>query len=91
MPDRSPDQTDGPARPVRRDGPRGAGPRWGAVSASFEMAGAVAGGCLLGWLIDEWRGSEPWGLLVGGVVGMLIGMWTLIRLAFRPPGGPGGA
>lgn len=57
-------------------------PRWLRYSGlGLELVGAVAvlGG--LGWWIDQSAGSEPWGLLTGALVGIVIGMTSLIRQA----------
>jgi F0F1-type ATP synthase assembly protein I len=45
----------------------------------LELAGAVAGLTLLGWWIDRQLESAPWGLLIGLAIGLLGGMYNLIR------------
>ncbi len=69
--------------PPSRPSPKPGGPSWGAAGAAFELAGSVGGGCLLGVLFDRWQNTPPWGLLVGALLGMTIGMAALIRMAFR--------
>lgn len=54
---------------------------WAAAGAAFEMAGAVGGGCLLGWGVDTWLGSTPWGVLAGAFLGCVAGFLALVRLA----------
>lgn len=49
----------------------------------MEVAGQVAAGALLGWLYDKWQGTSPNGVLYGGVIGIIVGMWTLIRGALK--------
>ncbi len=48
-----------------------------------EVAAQVAAGALLGWLFDRWRGTAPNGLLVGSVLGIVIGLASLIRGALK--------
>jgi len=36
---------------------------------------------LLGWWLDSYLNSGPWGALVGGVVGFTGGIWHMLRLA----------
>ena len=50
------------------------GSNFGAVMAlAFEFAGAVALFWGLGWLADDWFGTEPWGQIVGSVLGWIGG------------------
>lgn len=61
----------------------------------IELAAAVGLLSLLGWWIDGRFGSEPWGLLIGAMVGLIGGMVILLRSAFSAvgpsAGGRGGA
>lgn len=45
----------------------------------FEVASEVAAGSVLGWLVDLWVGSAPRGLLTGSILGIAVGMWSLIQ------------
>jgi ATP synthase protein I len=45
----------------------------------LELAGAVAGFALVGYWIDRHFGSKPWGLVVGLVLGMVGGLYNLVR------------
>ena len=57
-------------------------PRWVRHSSvGFELVGAVLGFALLGVWIDRRYGSQPWGLLIGVVLGMVGGFYNLIRQA----------
>ncbi len=49
----------------------------------MEVAGAVVAGALLGLVFDRWRGTTPTGVLVGSLVGIVVGMWSLIRGALK--------
>lgn len=51
----------------------------GLAGAGFEIAAAVGGFAALGWWIDRQRGSSPWGLLIGALLGLVGGLYNLIR------------
>lgn len=34
---------------------------------------------LLGWKLDSWLGTAPWLLLVGALVGMTVGFYSMWR------------
>ncbi|MHC4082815.1 MAG: AtpZ/AtpI family protein [Planctomycetota bacterium] len=52
---------------------------WRMGGMGMEVASQVGAGALLGWLWDRWRGTAPTGLLVGAVIGIVVGLWSLIR------------
>jgi ATP synthase protein I len=56
-----------------------------AAAASYTLVGAVLllGG--LGYGIDSWAGSSPWGLASGLILGMAVGFYELIKYASRKP------
>ncbi len=57
---------------------------WRMGGLGMEGAGAVVAGALLGWGFDRLRGkTASTGLLVGSVMGIVVGMWTLIRGALK--------
>ena len=63
-----------PSGPIVRYG------RYGALA--FEFSGTIAGGCVVGWLIDRSFGWEPWGLVVCtllAVTGGFIRLVTTVR------------
>ena len=49
----------------------------------MEFAAAVAGLTLLGYWIDRRYDSEPWGLLIGAGLGLIGGMYNMIREAMK--------
>jgi F0F1-type ATP synthase assembly protein I len=61
---------------LRRSGP--------AVVAGYTLIGAIAllGG--LGYAVDVWQGTTPWGLLVGLLLGVAVGFYELAKTVFGP-------
>jgi F0F1-type ATP synthase assembly protein I len=61
---------------LRRSGP--------AVAAGYTLIGSIAllGG--LGYAIDAWQGSSPWGLLIGLLLGVGVGFYELAKAVFWP-------
>ncbi|MGY6567481.1 MAG: AtpZ/AtpI family protein [Salinarimonas sp.] len=47
------------------------------LSAEF-IAGVIAGG-FLGWMLDSFAGSSPWGFIVGLILGFGSGMLNMLR------------
>lgn len=66
----------------------------------FELAASIAGGALIGWWIDRRLGTAPQALTVCTAIGVVGGLYNLIRTALaasreaergrRPGGGQGG-
>ncbi len=52
-----------------------------AFRVSVEIVAAIAIGVGIGWLIDYWLESGPWGLLVFTLLGGIAGMLNVYRLA----------
>ena len=50
-----------------------------AAGASYTLVGAilVLGG--LGYAVDRWQGSSPWGLLIGLTLGVVVGFYGLVK------------
>lgn len=71
------------------------------LGLGFQVVSEVGAGLLLGWLV-EWATGWKWSIAVGGIVGIVIGLTTLVRSAWklvgglesnekRPGPGPGGS
>jgi ATP synthase protein I len=60
---------------VSRSGP--------AATASYSLIGAIVvlGG--LGYAVDRWLGSAPWGAFIGLMLGLVVGFYELVK-AVRP-------
>ena len=54
-----------------------------AAGASYGLIGAIIllGG--IGYGIDRWLGSSPWGLLIGLALGLVVGFYGLARMVWR--------
>ena len=48
-------------------------------SVGLELAGAIGGLTLVGYWIDRRFGTTPWGMLVGVVIGLVGGLYNLVR------------
>lgn len=59
------------------------GPEWRAIGIGLDFAAMVAGGCVLGFAVDAWRGTFPRWTTIGGIVGIVSGGWTAVRLSVR--------
>ena len=54
-----------------------------AFRLTTEMAAALAIGAGIGWLMDGWLGTDPWGMLVFLFVGFVAGILNAYRTAKR--------
>ena len=55
-------------------------PGWVRYSGvGLELAGATAGLALVGYWIDGKFGTSPWGMLAGVIIGIVGGLYNLIR------------
>lgn len=54
-----------------------------AAAVSYSLIGAIVllGG--LGYAFDAWRGTGPWGLFVGLLLGIVVGFYELIKTMWR--------
>ncbi len=50
-----------------------------AIMASAE----AAAGALIGWLVDRWAGTAPRWMTIGGAVGIVLGLTSLVTAAFK--------
>lgn len=60
---------------LRRSGP--------AMMAGYTLIGALVllGG--IGYAIDSWRGTSPWFLVAGLLLGLIVGFVELAKIIFR--------
>lgn len=50
-----------------------------------ELIGGIAGGALIGWVIDRFAHTSPWGLLVMMFLGIIVAFRNIIRISNRRP------
>lgn len=50
-----------------------------------ELLGGLVGGAFVGWVIDQFAGTRPWGLLLMLFAGVGVAFRNIIRIASRPP------
>ena len=63
-----------------QDNVRRAGP---AAGASYTLIGAIIllGG--IGYAVDRWQATAPWGLFAGLVLGMIVGFYELAKVVWH--------
>ena len=63
-----------------QDNVQRAGP---AAGASYTLIGAIVllGG--IGYAVDQWRGTAPWGLFVGLILGLTVGFYELAKVVWH--------
>lgn len=49
------------------------------ANAGFELAAAIGGFTLVGYWIDRHYETGPWGVLTGALLGLVGGLYNLIR------------
>jgi F0F1-type ATP synthase assembly protein I len=55
-------------------------PRWVRHSGiGLELAGATAGLALIGYWVDRRFGTGPWGILGGVAIGLVGGLYNMVR------------
>ncbi len=50
-----------------------------------ELIGGIGGGAFIGWVIDHFAGTSPWGLLVVMFLGIIASFRNIIRISSRRP------
>ncbi len=56
---------------------------FGMVGIGLELAGVVGIMTLLGYGIDQWLDSHPWGLTIGALLGIVGGLYNLVKEAIK--------
>ena len=46
-----------------------------------ELLGGIVGGLLIGWVIDRFAGTSPWGLLVMLFLGIIVAFRNIFRIS----------
>ena len=51
-----------------------------------ELLGGIGGGALIGWVIDRFVGTSPWGLLIMLFFGIVVAFRNIIRISNQRSG-----
>lgn len=73
---------------AKRSGKVGAGQGKGYSQGNrvlAELIGGIAGGALIGWLLDRWLGTAPWLLLGLMFLGIAVAFRNIIRISGERP------
>ena len=49
----------------------------------LELAGAIAGFALVGYWIDRRYGTDPWALIIGVILGLIGGLYSLVKQSLQ--------
>lgn len=55
--------------------------RGGALA--FDFTGTITGAAACGWVVDRWFDTEPWGIVVLSILGVVGAFARLVRLLRR--------
>lgn len=61
---------------------RNASRKFRLAGLGLELAGAVIGGCLIGWYIDR-QFETRYGLITGALIGIVGGMYNLLKQSLK--------
>jgi len=50
-----------------------------------ELIGGIGGGAFVGWVIDRFAGTSPWGLMVVMILGIVVSFRNIIRMSSPRP------
>lgn len=50
-----------------------------------ELIGGIAGGALVGWVLDRFLGTQPWLLLVFLFLGIIVAFRNIYRISMQRP------
>lgn len=56
---------------------------WRMFGYGWELISQMLAGLLLGWGVDWFFETKPWGIVVGTCVGLLVGLVTFVRRTIR--------
>lgn len=56
---------------------------WKLAGMGFQFGTEIVAGVLLGWLVDRYFGTQPWGVVIGSLLGIAVAFLDLTRKAIR--------
>jgi len=54
-----------------------------AYAAGLALFASVATFCAVGWFVDKWLRTDPWGLIIGIVLGSAAGLYEFVRISSK--------
>jgi F0F1-type ATP synthase assembly protein I len=54
-----------------------------AAGAGYTLIGAIMLFGIIGYALDRWRGTSPWFLVGGLLLGIIVGMYELAKTVWR--------
>ena len=61
---------------------------WHYAGLGTQLVASVGLGVVCGWYIDTKKGTGPWGLVVGAILGSAIGFYNFFLEVMKRPEGP---
>ena len=58
-------------------------PEMGLAGTGFDLAASVGIGALIGWWIDRQYKTEPWGLIICSLIGLVGGLSNFVKAGQR--------
>jgi len=52
---------------------------WRHAYAGVSFAAIILAGVFLGLWVDRHRGTDPWGVVVGAILGAVLGFYNLVK------------
>ena len=56
---------------------------WRMAGLAFIMSSEAAAGAGIGWVVDYFAATTPWGLVLGAILGITVGLTSLLRGAWQ--------
>lgn len=54
------------------------------LDTAYKMVGPLIFGLAMGYLIDDYFGTRPWGMLSLMLFGMITGFWSILKQVYYP-------
>ena len=54
-----------------------------AAGAAYALVGGILVFGGIGYAVDKWRDTSPWGLIIGLLLGVIVGFYDLVKTTAR--------